>query len=179
MSRLRGISNLRSVPEEVRTRKTRELESTRGETHLRIDSFRFDLSFAHLCGCRLNSNSVLVGATVGIIHLFDIALTRVKYRKFPSRRGVGVSTPDDIRQYRRLSGALRLVGQEYARELPHGTASLHLHSHGGCTRLDAYNQTGQIIAQFRMGQLSPPFCWALEQIVKERWPDPEGVVSPL
>jgi hypothetical protein len=90
-----------------------------------------------------------------------------------------VPTPEELRQYRRMSAMLREIGRIFSRELPTATASLHLCWRDGLTRLDAYDRTGRFVGRLLAVHMSESFRQAIERLGKERCPDPEGVVSPL
>jgi hypothetical protein len=90
-----------------------------------------------------------------------------------------MSTPQDLQQYRRLSGALRQIGQLFLNELPAATVSLHLYSSEGATRLDAYDRMGKLIAKLPTFQTSRALRDAIDRLAAEKCPDPDGIVAPL
>lgn len=88
-------------------------------------------------------------------------------------------TPEEQRQYRKLSTALQQLGHSFSRELPSATASLHLQSVDGQPRLDAYDRAGKIIATLPIEQTPKPLRDAIERLAREDCPDPDGIVCPL
>lgn len=88
-------------------------------------------------------------------------------------------TPEEQRQYTRLSAALQRIGHTFSRELPTGTTSLHLHSVNGQPYLDSYDRAGEIIATVRADQMPQPLRDPIECIAREPCPDPDGVVCLL
>ena len=88
-------------------------------------------------------------------------------------------TPEEQRQYTKLSAALQQLGHSFSGELPAATASLHLHSVDGERRLDAYDRAGKILATLPTGETPKPFRDAIDRLALDNCPNPDGIVCPL
>ncbi|MFZ0271026.1 MAG: hypothetical protein WAL34_04165 [Acidobacteriaceae bacterium] len=85
-------------------------------------------------------------------------------------------TPEEQRQYSRLSGELQRLGHAFRALLPAGTASLHLHPNG---QLDTFDGAGKMTARLPTDHTPKLFREAIERLSKEKCPDPDGIVCPL
>jgi hypothetical protein len=88
-------------------------------------------------------------------------------------------TPEQQRQYSKLSGELQELSHSFLPSLPDGTASLHLHSNGGQVQLDAYDATGKIIRKLQSDQIPEPFREAIQRLGREDCPDADGIICPV
>lgn len=88
-------------------------------------------------------------------------------------------TPEEQRQYTKLSAALQKLYHSFSSELPAATASLHLHSVAGHSRLEAYDVAGKILKTLPTEQTPKPFRDAIDRLALENCPDPDGIVCLL
>ena len=88
-------------------------------------------------------------------------------------------TPEEQRQYTRLSTELQRIGHAVSGDLPAGTASLRLHSIDGNPYLDAYNRAGKIVATLRTDQMPEALREPIERLAQQNCPDPDGIICPL
>jgi hypothetical protein len=88
-------------------------------------------------------------------------------------------TPEELRQYTKPSAELQCLGHSFSRDLPVGSASLHLHTIEGKSYLDAYDGTGKIIATLRADQMPQPLRDPIERLALQPYPDPDGIICPL
>jgi hypothetical protein len=86
-------------------------------------------------------------------------------------------TPEQQREYTRLSGLLQQVCMRYARELPSGTTSVLLTNKDRKVRVEAYKNS-QIIGIIPNDKTSPAFAADLTRYFADvTSPDPDGVVA--
>jgi hypothetical protein len=73
-------------------------------------------------------------------------------------------TPEQQREYTRLSGQLQFMGQRYFKELPHGTVSLVLTVNEGNVLLEAYDRMGRKLGDIPNRWTSGAFRSELENL---------------
>jgi hypothetical protein len=129
---------------------------------------------AHLVYIRQMGHEVLNSP-----ELLALVFQKGSFYETLSQRSLPTPTPEEQRQYTKLSAALQQLGYSFSRELPAATASLHLHSVDGQPRLDAYDRAGKIIATLPTEQTPKPLRDAIERLARENCPDPDGIVCPL
>jgi hypothetical protein len=88
-------------------------------------------------------------------------------------------TPEEQKQYTKLSCGLRQVGLDYAQQLPAGAASLLLHPIYGRLYLDAYDRNGKLIGTRRSDQMPEAMRLTIEQLANEACPNPDGITAML
>jgi hypothetical protein len=71
-------------------------------------------------------------------------------------------TPEQQREYARLSGQLQSIGQKYFKELPHGSVSLVLTVNQGNVLVEAYDRMGRKLGDIPNNWTSNEFRSELE-----------------
>lgn len=88
-------------------------------------------------------------------------------------------TPEQQREYTRLSGLLQAIGHRHYKELPKGSASLALTVNDGKVLVEAYDNRGKQIGTVPNATTSKAFCSDLEaSFARAKLPD-ENVVAIL
>lgn len=91
-----------------------------------------------------------------------------------------MSTPEQHREYIRLSGLLQQVCRHHMRELPKGTTSVLLTNEGHEVRVQAFDGAGKAIGTVPNENTSAAFRADLTRaFANVIFPDPNGVVAPL
>jgi hypothetical protein len=87
-------------------------------------------------------------------------------------------TPEQQREYARLSGLLQAIAMRYYWELPNGSTSLLMKVENGKVLVEAYDQHGKHVGTVPNESTSSAFCAALEgtfSLVTS--PDPDGIIA--
>jgi hypothetical protein len=86
-------------------------------------------------------------------------------------------TPEEQREYTRLSGLLQQICMRYAQELPSGTTSVLLTNKDRKVRLEAYKNS-DVIGVIPHDKTSPAFTADLARYFADATsPDPDGVIA--
>lgn len=95
-----------------------------------------------------------------------------------SRKGTGIMpTPEQQREYTRLSGLLQQICIHYAQELPSGTTSVLLTNKDRKVRLEAYKNS-DVIGVIPDDKTSAAFTADLTRYFADiTSPDPDGVIA--
>jgi hypothetical protein len=87
-------------------------------------------------------------------------------------------TPEQQREYTRLSGMLQQICMRYMRELPAGTTSVRLTNKDRNVLVVAYDQNGKPIGTVSAENTSPAFTSDLKRyFANVTSPDPDGVTA--
>ncbi|SRR5258706_13756767 len=87
-------------------------------------------------------------------------------------------TPEQQREYTRLSGLLQAIGMRYIKELPDGSTSLLMKVNDGKVLVEAYDQKGKVIGTVPNDKTSSAFGAALQNTFEHTVsPDPDGVIA--
>ena len=86
-------------------------------------------------------------------------------------------TPEQQREYARLSTQLQSIGQRYFKELPHATVSLVLTVNGGNVLVEAYDRLGKKIGDIPHEMTSSAFRSELESAFAQVTLPDENVVA--
>jgi hypothetical protein len=87
-------------------------------------------------------------------------------------------TPEQQREYTRLSGLLQAIGMRYYVELPSGSSSLLMKVKNGKVLVEAYDQSGKLIGTVPDENTSSAFRAALEDTFSlVTSPDPDGIIA--
>jgi hypothetical protein len=85
-------------------------------------------------------------------------------------------TPEQQREYTRLSGLLQEIGMRYMKELPNGSTSLLMKVNDGKVLVEAFDQNGKLIGTVPNEKTSSAFRTALQSTFEHTIsPDPDGV----
>jgi hypothetical protein len=76
-------------------------------------------------------------------------------------------TPEQQREYARLSGQLQSIGQKYFKELPHGSVSLVLTVNQGNVLVEAYDRMGRKLGDIPNNWTSNEFRSELENAFRQ------------
>jgi hypothetical protein len=89
-------------------------------------------------------------------------------------------TPEQQREYMRLSALLQQVCMRHKSQLPGGTASVLVTAHDGEIRLDAYDRFGKIIGTIPNEETSDGFLSDLTRLFfGSVTSDPDGIVASI
>jgi hypothetical protein len=89
-------------------------------------------------------------------------------------------TPEQQKEYSKLSRQLQAIGLRYKAELPSGSTSLLMKVKGGKVVVDAYDRMGKLIGTVPNDKTSPAFSALLQSTFEHTVsPDPAGVVAPI
>src|SRR5260221_7487915 len=87
-------------------------------------------------------------------------------------------TPEQQKEYARLSGLLQVIGMRNIKELPSGSTSLLMKVNDGMVTVEAYDQKGKLIGTVPNEKTSSAFRTALQSAFEHTVsPDPDGVVA--
>ncbi len=87
-------------------------------------------------------------------------------------------TPEQQREYARLSGLLQAIGMRYYKELPSGSTSLLMKVENGKVLVEAYDQAGKLIGTVPNENTSSAFRATLEsKFAGAISPDPDGIIA--
>lgn len=87
-------------------------------------------------------------------------------------------TPEQQREYTRLSGLLQAIGMRYSKELPSGSTSLLMKVNDGTALVEAYDQKGKLIGIVPNEKTSNAFRSALQSTFEHTVsPDSDGVIA--
>lgn len=88
----------------------------------------------------------------------------------------GMPTPEQQREYTRLSGLLQAIGMRYIKELPSGSTSLLMKVNDGKVVVEVFDQKGKLIGTVPNEKTSSTFRAALQSTFQHTVsPDPDGV----
>jgi len=88
-------------------------------------------------------------------------------------------TPEQQREYTRLSGQLSAIGRRHYRELPKGSASLALTVNNGKMLVEAYDNLGKVIGTVPNAATSSAFRSDLETAFSQATLPNENVIAIL
>jgi hypothetical protein len=87
-------------------------------------------------------------------------------------------TPEQQREYVRLSGLLQAIGMRFYNELPSGSTSLLMKVENGKVLVEAYDQRGKRIGTVPNENTSSAFRATLEStFARTISPDPDGIIA--
>ena len=87
-------------------------------------------------------------------------------------------TPEQQREYTRLSGLLQTIGIRFINELPNGSTSLLMKVNKGKVLVEAYDQQGKLIGTIPNDRTSSALRATLQSTFEPTVsPDPDGVVA--
>ena len=87
-------------------------------------------------------------------------------------------TPEQQREYSRLSGLLQAIGMRYYKELPSDSTSLLMKVENGKVLVEVYDRVGKFIGAVPNETTSSAFRAALEDtFARTISPDPDGIVA--
>jgi hypothetical protein len=88
-------------------------------------------------------------------------------------------TPEQQREYARLSGQLQSIGQQYFKELPHGSVSLVLTVNQGNVLVEAYDRLGKKLGDVPNPWTTSAFRSELEDAFAQVTLPDENVVATV